>query len=276
MTMRSHGGVTRSPRPAQALVGTACARAFTLTEALVAVSVLSLLVALSAPALARAHQSADRTLSLSKLRDLATRFGIYAGEFRDTFPYSTRDTLHPVPTGAWGDALGFGHFQIDINWPQLMPDLMAAAHTSAAPHLAPKATKRQPPLAIGPGIAPLWVISSYSYGLSFVADPAVWLPGTIPSDTLLRAVKVHEAVFPARKVLLWDRDTPYLWPPPGGYPRDRIDPIPMLFVDGHAAQLAPADAQPGAPSIVFPGVGGSSTGGARLRDTPGGVRGFDY
>ena len=239
-------------------------------------TVLSVLVAITASALARARESADRTLSLSKLRDLSTRFGVYYSEYRDTFPYSTSDTRHPMPYGGPGAASGFGHFQIDIQWPELMPDLMAAAHSPSAAHLAPKATLRRPPLFSGPGVEPFWPSSSYSYGLSFVADPAVWLPSTIPSDTLLRAVKVHEAVFPARKVLLWDRDTPYLWPPPGGYPRDRIDPIPMLFVDGHAAQLAPVDAQPGAPSIVFPGVGGSSTGGARLRDTPGGVRGFDY
>ena len=253
-----------------------CRRAFTIIEALVVITVLSVLVALSASALGRARESADRTLSLSKLRDLSTRFGVYYAEFRDTFPYSTIDTRHPMPFGGPGAASGFGHFQIDINWPMLMPDLMAAAHMPTAPHLAPKATTREPPSLSGPGIGPFWTTSSYCYGLSFVADPAVWLPGTIPSDTLLRAVKVHEAVFPARKVLLWDAFTPYLWPPPGGYPRDRTDQIPMLFVDGHAAQLSPVDAQPGAPSIRFRWVGGSSEGGRRLRDTPGGVRGFDY
>ncbi len=247
-------------------------RAFTIIETLVVIAVLLVLVSLSASALARAREGADRALSLSKLRDLANRFGVYYSEFRDSFPYSTRDTGHPLPFGAVGDAFSFGHFQIDIHWPLLMPDLMAAAHAPAAPYLAPKATKRNPPNFNRPGSRPLWTTSCYQYGLSFVADPAVWVAGTVPSDTLLRAVKVHEAVFPARKVLLWDYDTPYLWPPPGGYPRDRTDAVPMLFVDGHAAQLAPADAQPGA-SAVFSNL---PVGGRRLRDTPGGVRGYDY
>ncbi|MFN0010960.1 MAG: prepilin-type N-terminal cleavage/methylation domain-containing protein [Phycisphaerales bacterium] len=246
--------------------------AFTIIEALVVITVLSVLVALAASALARARESADRTLSLSKLRDLANRFGVYYGEYRDTFPYSTSDTLHPLPVGGPGSASGFGHFQIDIHWPMLMPDLMAAAHTPTAPHLAPKATLHQRSMFSGPGVEPFWPSSSYHYSLSFVADPAVWLSGTLVSETLLRAVKVHEAVFPARKVLLWDRDTPYLWPPPGGFRWDRPDPVPMTFVDGHAAQLAPADAQPGA-AAVFKNL---PVGGLRLRDTPGGVRGYDY
>ena len=239
-------------------------------EVLVVIAVLSILVALSASALGRARESADRTLSLSKLRDLANRFGVYYAEFRDTYPYSTSDTHHPL--GNPGEFTAFGHFQIDIHWPALMPDLMAAAHTPAAPHLAPKATLRRPPLFSGPGIEPFWPTSSYLYGLSFVADPAVWVAGTIPSDALLRAVKVHETVLPARKVLLWDAFTPYLSPPPRGFGWDRADPVPMLFVDGHAAQLAPADAQPGAPAVLK----NLPVGGLRLRDTPGGVRGYDY
>ena len=246
-------------------------RAFTLIEVLVVITVLSVLVALSASALGRARESADRTLSLAKLRDLGTRFGVYYSEHRDTFPYSTIDTQHPFD--APGSPMAFGHFQIDINWPQLMPDLLAAGHSPAAAYLAPKATIRELPSFSGPGIEPFWVDSSYSYGLSFVADPAVWIAGTPPSDSLLRAVRVHEAVFPARKVLLWDHDTPYLWPPPGGFRPDRADPVPMTFVDGHATQLAPGHAQPGARCTVFPNL---PVGGRHLRDTPGGVRGFDY
>ncbi len=247
------------------------AGAFTLIEVMVVITVLTVLVAISASALGRARESADRTHSLAKLRDLATRFGVYYAEFSDTFPYSTRDTLHPLTRP--GDAAAFGHFQIDINWPLLMPDLVAAARTPSAPHLAPKATRRQSPSPAGADGTPLLLEASYVYGLSFVADPALWVVGTPRSESLLRAVKVHEAVFPSRKALLWDAFTPYLWPPPGGFTWNRADPIPMLFVDGHAAQLAPADAQPGAPCTAFPTL---PVGGKRLSDTPGGVRGYDY
>lgn len=245
--------------------------AFTLVETLVAIAVLTVLIALVAPALSNARQAADRTHSLAKLRNLGHRFGAYSADFADAFPYSTRETLHPIT--APGYAIAFGHFQVTMSWPLMMPDLIAAGHASTAPHLAPKVTRQHVTVSVDQTGKPIWLTSSYAYGLSFVADPAVWVEGVGASDALLRPVRTHETIFPARKVLLWDAFTPYLLPPPGGFGWDRSDIVPMLFVDGHATQLVPGNAQMGAHSTVFPHL---PVGGRRLRDTPGGVRGFDY
>ncbi len=234
------------------------------------------LVGITLPVLSGVRAQGNRTLSLGKLHNLGVRFDAYYADFRGVFPYSDEGTRHPLGAGpAQG---GAGHFQYDIHWPLLFPDMLALAGSEAAPYLAPRARRPENASILRPDGNGLWFTASYWYGLSFVADPAVWDPSTIPSPSLLRAVRVDEAVFPARKVLLWDRSTPYLRPPPGGFSPDRTDPVPMLFVDGRGAQMKPSESTLGAAGLTAQalGVSGNLGGGMRIQNTPGGVRGFDY
>ena len=249
--------------------------AFTLVELLVVITVLVVLSGLTLSGLAKARQQADRIASLARLHELGARFAAYSADFRDGFPYSDEAARHPLDTPHV--VLGVGHFQYELYWPLMFPDFVAASRGDAAPHLAPRARR-----AVGQGTAQadslgLILTSSYLYGRSFMADPAVWSPDTQPSRALLRAIRTHEVAFAARKVILWDYATPYLSSPPGGFAWDRADAVPMLFVDGRAADMKPAEASPGARGLTAAQLDVSGgLGGMRIQDTPGGVRGIDY
>lgn len=250
--------------------------AFTLIEVLVVIAIVLVLIGIALPVLSGVRDQANRTLSLAKLHNLGVRFDAYYADFRGVFPYSDEETSHPIGVGT--DQIGAGHFQYDINWPLMFPDMLALASSEAAPYLAPKALRPENASILRPDGNGLWLTSSYWYGLSFVADPKVWLPETTPSPALLRAVRVDEAAFPARKVLLWDHITPYLRAPARGFSPDRTDAVPMLFVDGRAAQMKPSESVPGFKGLRASdlGVFGNLGLGTRIQNTPGGVRGFDY
>ena len=61
-------------------------KAFTLTELLITVAVLSILVALLLPALGRARKTAERTVCVNNLKQMGFATHAYAGDFDDCVP----------------------------------------------------------------------------------------------------------------------------------------------------------------------------------------------
>ncbi len=112
---------------------------------------------------------------------------------------------------------------------------------------------------------------SWRYANSFLADPKLFDPdGAAADDSLIRAVRGHEVVFPASKVLLWDTHLAYINKEPAVREGHWDAPTPMAFADTHAEIRNPLDAKAG---VANPLRGGYD---ARLHNTPDGVRGADY
>ena len=72
---------------------------FTLVELLVVIGIISLLVAILLPALARARENANRTGCLANLRSLGQAMYLYAGAYHDRLPNSN-------PTNSWDATIG--------------------------------------------------------------------------------------------------------------------------------------------------------------------------
>ena len=239
--------------------------AFSLVEVLVAIAVLSLLIALAVPALMGSRGQARQVACMSNLKGIAAVIELYTQASRDRYPY--------VDAGAWlrtsppedadgGSLLNTNHFnKLQDHWPAVV--------AGVAPWR---------------GFFPAWVCAgarrpagepwksgdyrgdgapSYAYSQSFRARPEVWSPGTLADERLLAPVSVGDVSFPARKVIFFDGEMAHL--PPNADKDNR----PMLFADGHAAlHRVTAASKP----VVNPFTKQAKP----LHDTAMGVRGFDY
>src|SRR5690606_21553786 len=81
---------------------------FTLIELLVVISIISLLVAILLPALARARQTAMTTVCANQIRQIGLGAIMYAGENRNVLPPNLNNGTAPygVVTQTWQDAWG--------------------------------------------------------------------------------------------------------------------------------------------------------------------------
>lgn len=83
-------------------------RAFTLLEILVVIAILALLAAILFPVMARAKESAKKTVCLSNIRQLSFGLGLYVTENNDTFPASAEDPSSGLPYWFPGDNMPLG------------------------------------------------------------------------------------------------------------------------------------------------------------------------
>lgn len=75
--------------------------AFTLIEALAAISVMALLLALLVPGLGRAHKAAKGAVCLSNLRSFGAAVALYANDHDGRYPSSSHSAGSLVAQGAW-------------------------------------------------------------------------------------------------------------------------------------------------------------------------------
>lgn len=91
-------------------------RAFTLIELLVVISLVTLLVAILQPALQNARTASQATQGLTNLRQLQVALHAYAGDFKDSLPFSRNwDYIANNPgTGYWGQRLHTYKYVFDV------------------------------------------------------------------------------------------------------------------------------------------------------------------
>lgn len=198
---------------------------FTLIEIIVVIAIVSLVVAISLPALERARGESKRTLSLSYLRSHAQIFAAYNGDSHDAMP-SFLDPDRPkssVRNKAREFEVETYYFMTHCTW-----NIALAENYYGGDHLSRSFTPPETPPDPG-GALP--VLTGYFYSCAFAADPAYWEPRTRTGPAQWRGTFGREVSFPSGKALLYSTETDWN----NGSDRSRAR---VAFADG-AAQLVP-------------------------------------
>ncbi len=265
---------------------------FTLVELLVVISIVSLLIALLAPALGGARMEARRLKSVTNARSIASTFqqvndaaGHYPFRKAGTRPEGAPPGAPAPPPGVllvewWpkGTIIGVSsHWAHEYLWPGML-GAAATWQSHYATWVSPGRSTSLPeslPSAGVPGedgeeSPKIERVVSYRYSNSFVAKPALWRQGTDLSAALLAPIASHEVVYPSQKAMVYDAELAYLRKAPPVVNGHYQVATPMAFADGHADAKDPTEANPGAAN---PLNGGSTM---NLHNTPEGVAGWDY
>jgi len=237
---------------------------FTLVEALVAMGIIAVLLALLLPALGLIRTHAQQLRSLSNLRQIGQSTSMYTDSY-GSYYYGTGGWIRRPPDPS-PFAIGFSVWQLDHNWPALIHDI--APWTDHYLVWVSPRTDPQPwtELIRGPrGTNRLPV--SYQYSHSFVADPAVWSGRTNPIDeSSIGPIRPSGVRYPSSKVLMFDADRSYL-----REPQTFEDPRPLLFADGSARAADEHEATTPVQNRLLP-----EQQPLLYHDTPEGVHGRDY
>lgn len=270
----------------------AAATGFTLIELLVVVSIVSLLIALLAPALGGARLEARRLKSVTNARSIAATFqqahdasGHYPFTRAGTRPEGSPPGAPTPPPGVvlvkwWpqGTILGVSsHWAHEYLWPGML-GAAATWPSHYATWVSPGRSTNLPETLPSAGVPgeeseegpPIERVVSYRYAHSFVAKPALWKPGTDLNATLLAPIASHEVQYPSQKVMVYDAELAYLRKAPPAVNGHYQAATPMAFADGHADAKDPTEANPG---FANPLNGGSAM---AIHNTPEGVAGWDY
>lgn len=224
-------------------------RGWTLVEMLIAIAVLSLLIALAIPAISHMRGHAKLTITCSRLRENGAIIHAYSADSRDYLPLPLNPKAAPyriaVPeldidsvfdryfdaTGYWWLPLTVGYYNRSLFDPVWYP-------AEADEHGKPGA-------------------NTFAYPCCFTARPEYWNPLTrTTTGEQLGGNRISEVLFPAKKVLLFSdyhilMRTLECYPEgsktrfPHGNPRKAK--MPSVFVDGSASVPSYSAVAPGYP-----------------------------
>ncbi len=253
-------------------------RGFTLIEVLVVIAIVSLLIAITLPALGSARTTARQTLSLTNVRSIGQTFSMYA-DTHGTYPFPGQVEDVDVPGGEliysfeWfprGAIVATSSiWQFGTLWPALVSNITPWEEAYST-WVSPGRDKSLPTLEdIFLDLEPHEVVS-YEYSNSFLASHRNWQENAVEDPKQLGPRRPDEVTYASQKAMLWDRHLTYLTEQPeiieGHYDAD----TPMVFADMHGAVHNPLDAEEG---VANPN---NQTDIRRLHNTPNGVRGRDY
>lgn len=142
-------------------------RGFTIVELLVVISILSLLMSILIPMLARARGLAKTAVCTSNLRQLGMAFILYANDYDDY----TMPTLGQSRTYWWGQILsdGIDHTKGFV-WPYLQSALAKnSAYECPSQRYGSYQLQGKPP---GEPDHPKWITSTYGYNGYYLCPPA--------------------------------------------------------------------------------------------------------
>lgn len=132
-----------------------------LIEILVVIAIVSILLALAIPQLAKARAEARRLQSTINLKQLYVAMTGYASDESGCFPAAYSDTLYP-----WGPHLkiSFPYWQVNRTWPGVIHDYLPM-HENPRTYTSPGSSQWGDLQRVG---------TSYQYSTSFVGRPELW------------------------------------------------------------------------------------------------------
>ncbi|MGQ0629257.1 MAG: prepilin-type N-terminal cleavage/methylation domain-containing protein [Phycisphaerales bacterium] len=205
----------RSSRSSHALA-VAPARAFTLVEVLVTLTVLAVLVALALPSIGASAFRARETRSAANMRQAMIALSAYAADHRDAWPYLQSPGRFDGPVTVLGKPVAFSYFAAGRTlWASvLVPTYFAdGAGLSLAPLDRVRARN------IEDAIHPDAVRSSIELSACAFARPEWFAPHTlVPAETLLAPTHHADVAFPSRKGVLLESGLPPPADEPFGVP----------------------------------------------------------
>jgi len=190
--------------------------AFTLPEALLAIVVLAILIALALPSLAASRREAVYATCLAHARSAAGMMSLYALDHRGYVPYAgDRVRRVPVPgtEGSFARIGGTSGLTQGL-WALLFPDEWSGDRFNPG-LMCPDQPPHDPalPHAVYGGAEPGWnLYPGYWLSGAFWIDPAALTPGA--SELRPRAARFSEVTFPSKKALLFEH-TGYCIDEPG-------------------------------------------------------------
>ena len=238
-------------------------RAFSLIELLVVIGAVGIVLSLILSALGGSRTAAQQAKSSSNLRTIGQIVIQYTGMSKDQYPCAVAGRTYGMGCGIQG---GISHWQAELQWPYLLEELLPWDENLQV-FLSPRAMRNQPP-----GVTSCSFPPSYYYSTSFLADPRTWDGTSGPSVSFLLGRSVHQVLFAANKVLIWEWEVPYAVGERKAIGWDLAQQAPALFADGHVVLKIPSEASIPVPN-PFPEAPGRFR---RLSNTRGGVRGTDY
>lgn len=260
---------------------------FTLIEAIVSIVVITLLIAITLPAVSMVRKGARQAQCLANARQCGLAVAAYSGDHDDAFPIFGLRELNVRPTFENGGFV-LDYFLQSYHW-LLVVGPYLGDQSPASPSPARACPDSPFGLAMKSDLQGLlddyprgYVLpSDYWMSAAMFTDPAVWVEGPPlePTRALLRAVRTAEVRTPSAKALLVERfahhaDTQS--PPALASGAGARQVFNFAMADGSARSVAPKDLNPGVrPALpLFPEYSWLTEGTPGIT-TLGGVHGRD-
>lgn len=249
-------------------------RAFTLIELLVVVAIIALLIGILLPALAKARESSQRSVSASNLRQHAVVLGTYANEHRGVLlnPYPEGgdrfDKFPPVYVPGYGDGQGYGYYNMEgwqwqmyySSWVGYYLDGETYKHDF---FVAPSDKLMLDVIdMLEQEYGNYWQSSwawplSYNYSCTAFLRPTLFTEAEMPDSpggvkhSDIRRIEQDQVSYPVQKVAFYENRDFYSKPPT--YYNRADHEVACLFFDGHVSFVGvnplPPSHQTGDPAI---------------------------
>ncbi|MFG0305633.1 MAG: prepilin-type N-terminal cleavage/methylation domain-containing protein [Phycisphaerales bacterium JB040] len=200
-------------------------RGMSLIELILVIVIITLLIALTLPALGGVRGAAQDAVSLARMREHAATTGLYANDWDDYFPYAVDPGATKSVLRGGGFVLPIDYFEFTEFWQFGLSDEYYGGDPLGEIFAHPAARRKG-------------VFISYRLTASFMASPEYWVNERDRDVALWRGVRVSEAAFPSDKAGIVEFNPLHKPPIPVGVGElgPEVRSAGFAFVDGHASR----------------------------------------
>lgn len=208
-------------------------KGFTVVELLVTIGVIGVVVAILLPPLSWIRRAAWRTECAANVRTCLQAMAMYNVDFDDAFPMFARASYDDAFTNG-GTSLGY-YYQ-SLHWPMVLRQYVTDRPLERSQLCSRSPTRSDAFAGEGSYVEylaqyPAEYVQPSEYRLSYTlfTDPAIWRPGgDVRDETLFRAVRASELVYPSQKGVLIEQSAYHLGSDAPSIIGDRPHPGPSV------------------------------------------------